>query len=58
MAYILKDKDVNISDYTSIINNLREKVDTETVKKLKIDTKKCSVNKVIAYFENIVGEVI
>lgn len=58
MAYMLKDKDLNASNYLSIINSLREKINTNTVKNLKIDTKKCSVNKIIAYFENIVGEVI
>ena len=52
MAYM------NASNYLSIINSLREKINTNTVKNLKIDTKKCSVNKIIAYFENIVGEVI
>ena len=58
MAYMLKDKDLNAGNYLSIINSLREKINTNTVKNLKIDTKKCSVNKIIAYFENIVGEVI
>ncbi|MBC5629476.1 hypothetical protein H8S20_11305 [Clostridium sp. NSJ-6] len=58
IAYILKDKDLQLNDYLKILSNMRKKIDMSTIMDLKLSVKQCPINKVIAYFENIVSEVI
>jgi hypothetical protein len=57
LAYMLKDKELAVSDYIKTIKVMQENINEYMVKSLKLDTKGCSVNKVISCFEKIAKEV-
>ena len=58
IAYLMKDKNLNFSDYFKVVDTIRKNVDTSTIRSLRLDTKNFPINKVITYFESIVKEVV
>lgn len=58
VAYMLKDREQNLNEYISIVNNIKNTINDDIVKFLKLDNKKCCVNKIIMCFEEIVEGVI
>lgn len=58
IAYKLRNENINVGEYLKLITAMKEKVNSNTLKMLKLEIKSCSVNKTIEFFSKIVDEVI
>ena len=58
VAYKFRKEELTVDKYLNIIDVMRKNINENTIKTLKLETKSCSVNKTIEYFDKIMNEVI